>query len=309
MMRLFAFLLIAVALSGQCFGQEYVEDENWLKGFHTEADYFPTLTYWQLERFTLEDIANGKQRLNSIRKFVPQNEWEGLYYANTPIGDDKFIWNAQGGFFRFYFYHTLKVFYFGRIKDYSGFIELDYEKLPLSRTGKPSLKTKLVKARIDQTHFLVPENRLQDFCDRAAGLSTSLEDFYYYWTKEEDMKMQVTGLPILPAEYEKYRRYPIEAEIIRVGARRIIRNENRYTITLSAGKNRNLRKGMNFFVKDLGEWIRLTRVSQKSSAGVIIRDFDENNQEECRDDVGGMGESISCKEIRVGMEAKTKGDL
>lgn len=162
------FFLTIILFSKLCFGQEYIEDENWLKGFRTEADSFPTLTYWPTRTFSLEDVDRGKQRLSSIRNFTPRNEWEGAYYANTGIGDYKFIWNAEGGFFSFYFYHTLKTFYFGKIRDSSGFIELDYERFPFSQTDRKAVfENKLIKVRVDETHFLVPENRIQDFCERA----------------------------------------------------------------------------------------------------------------------------------------------
>lgn len=307
-MKIFITIFLTILLlSNICFGQEYIEDENWLIGFNTEADLFPTLAYWEVRKFTLEDVVNGKRRLNLIRQSVPQNEWEGLYYGETGIGSDKFIWNAESGFFRFYFYHTLKTFSFGKIKNFSGFIELEYEKTSLTPTNK---KNKFIKVKVGEKHYLVPENRLSDFCERAVGLSENAYDFSYYLTKETDMRKTASGLPELPAEYKKYLRYPIEAEIIRVDGKEIISSENdssykevQYTVVLKAGKNKKLKKYMDIFVKDLGEWIQLTKISQKTSIGFIRRDFDENNQEECRDI---QGEIISCKEIKIGMKAETK---
>ena len=317
MTRVFTIFSTIILLSTLCFGQETVEDENWLKGFNTEADSFPTLAYWEPKKFTLEDVAAGKQRLNSIRRFVPQNEWEGLYYANSDIGDVRFIWNSEGGFFDFYFYHTLKYFYFGKIKDSSGFIELDYEKVPVSQTGKKSIsKTKLIKVRIDETHFLVPENQLRGFCELAAGLSTNAQDVYNHRIKEEDMQKPRLGLPVLPAEYEKYLRYPVEAEISRVRSRKIAWRESypaskeiRYTLNINAGRNKKIKIGMNFFVKELGEWITVAKVFQTNSIGYIRRDFDENNREQCWGSEGGSGQTVPCQKIKIEMKAKTKGDL
>jgi hypothetical protein len=78
---------------------------------------------------------------------------------------------------------------------------------------------------------------------------------------------------------------------------------------LNAGKNKNIKIGMNFFVEDLGEWIQITKVFQKSSIGFIRRDFDENKQEQCRDSERGSGQITPCKEIKIGMKAKTKGSF
>jgi hypothetical protein len=310
-------LLISTAIS---FGQEPIEDENWLKGFKTEADYMPTLVYWDFTRLSIKDIPQAKKRLNIIREVAPKTEWEGLYYSNTAIGDSKFVWNAEGGFFRFYFYHTLKYFEFGGVRDFSGLIELDYEKSPFSQKNKNTVfKSKLIKVKIGEKRFLVPELRLKDFCERAVGLSTSLSDFNYYWIKEEDMNKESIGLPILPLEYKKYLRYPVEAEIIHVGKRKVIPNEQstseynfddiHYPVTINIGTNKKLKEDMNFFVENLGEWIQITKVYQKTAVGFIRRDFDENNQEQCWDSEGGSGQIVVCKEIKVGMTAKTKGDL
>ncbi len=70
----FTAFLILLSISIISFGQETVEDENWLKGFNTEADYMPTLVYWDFERLSLKDIPQAKIRLDSVRKFTPQSE-------------------------------------------------------------------------------------------------------------------------------------------------------------------------------------------------------------------------------------------
>jgi hypothetical protein len=322
MLRVFTVFLALVLLSKLSLGQDIVEDANWLKGFRTEADYLEPLVYWDIKRFTLEDVAQGKVRLKSVRQFEPRDEWEGVYYANTGIGDNRFIWNTQGGFFSFYFYHTLKSLNFGKVTPSSGFIELEYEKLPLALADrKPGYKTRLIKVRIDETHFLVPESRLRDFCERAVGLNTDLDDVFHYWMKDKEgvQAERLEGIPVLPVEYRKFIRYPAEAKIVSIGETKVIPNkqstkeynfdEIHYSVTINEGTDKQLKKGMNVFVNDLGEWIQLTRVSHKTSVGFIRRDFDENGREECRDSEGGNGQIIPCKVIRIGMTAKTIGNL
>jgi hypothetical protein len=321
MHRFFTVFVTILILSCLSVGQEIVEDENWLKGFNTEADYVDPLLYWDMKSFTLDDVVRGKMRLKVVRQFDPKDEWEGVYYANTGIGDNRFIWNAQGGFFSFYFYHTLKSLNFGKATPSLGFVELEYEKLPFSLAGKGAgFKTKLIKVSIGKTRFLVPESRLQDFCDRSVGLNTDLDDVFFYWMKDEgDMPAELMGPPTLPAGYQNFLRYPIEAKIVGIEKRKIIPNEQstkeynfddiHYQVTLNAGKNKRIKKGMNLYVKDLGEWIQITGVSQKTSIGFIRRDFDENKREECWDGEGGSGQTIDCREIQIGMMARTKGNL
>lgn len=318
MKKVITVLLSSLLFAGLSFGQELNEDENWLKGFRTEADYLPTLLYWEPKAFTREDLENGKRRLGIIKQYAAHSEWEGLYYANTGIGSYKFIWNTEGGFFSFYFYHTLKSLYFGTVKNYSGYIELTYEK-PTFRQKRQKVRDKLVKVSIDETHFLVPESRLREFCERAAGFETDLSDFNYYWIKEDDMEKRRDGLPALPPEYKNFLRYPAEARISRLGKREIVRNkqstpehnfdEIRYFVILDAGRDARLKKDMSLFVKELGEWILLTNVLRNRSIGFIRRDFVENGQEQCRDSQGGNGDLISCRYLKVGLIVKTKGDL
>jgi hypothetical protein len=312
--KILATLLIFLSLLGCALGQERVEDENWLKGLGTEADNLPSLIY--LSNFSKEDLTKGKQRLRSVQQFLPKNEWEGIYYSNTEIGDSKLIWNAEGGFFSLYFYHYLKRFDYGVVSDSLSFVKFTSEKIFDSNSSKKQSAQKLVKVKVGEKHFLVSKNRLQEFCDRAAGLSTSIGDFHYYWNKEEDMKKKIFGLPILPSEYSQHLRYPIEAKIISVGRRKIIPNEQStkdfnfddiyYPVTLNVGRNKNVKTQMNFFVEDLGEWIEITKVLQTKSIGFIRRDFDETNREQCRDSEGGNGQIVPCKEIQIGIKSKTK---
>lgn len=322
MPRRLTVIFTILSLSFVSFGQDVIEDENWLKGFGTEADYVSPLLYWDMKSFTLDDVARGKVRLKSVRQFTPQDEWEGVYHANTFLGDNKFIWNAPGGFFSFYFYHTLKSLTYGKATDAPAFIELEYEKLPFSLAGKkPGFKSRLVKVSIGKTRFLVPENRLQDFCDRAVGLNTDLDDVLYYWMKdtERDNAERLEGLPVLPVAYRKFLRHPIEATLVSVGKRKVIPSEHstkehnyddiHYQVTINAGRNKKVKRDMNFFVKDLGEWIQVTHVYQKSSVGFIRREFGINGNEECRDSEGGNGQYTECKEIKIGMKAATKGSL
>lgn len=131
--------LFFLSIVGFCFGQEIVEDENWLKGFGTEADYLPSLIY-PFTNFPKEDLSKGKQRLKIVRLSASKNEWEGTYYSNTEIGDSKLIWNSEGGFFDFYFYHYLKRFDYGTVNNSLSIVELVSEKPLISASRKNNLQ-------------------------------------------------------------------------------------------------------------------------------------------------------------------------
>lgn len=320
-MNLLKTFLIFLSFSGFCIGQEYTEDENWIReiGGAYSSERFISYRY---NNFTEEDVPKAKQKLKSIKQFAPKNEWEGVYSRGIEVGDVRLIWNLEGGFFDYYYYHELRSLNYGKIKESPSLIELVSEKPLISTPAKKQSVTsvnKLVKVKVGERHFLVYENRVQDFAERAVGLSIDLQDYFYYWSKVEDYEKNVFGLPILPSEYKHLLRYPIEAKILSVGRKKIIPNEQstkefnfddiHYPITLNAGKNKSIKIGMNFFVEELGEWIEITKVAQTKSIGFIKRNFDEDGRERCWDSEGGSGQLISCKEIKVGMMSKTKGNL
>lgn len=314
------FLFLTFLLISQiCFAQEYIQEENWLR--EVAGEYcapYQNITY-RFENFTQQDISNAKAKLKSIKQFAPINEWEGLYWQNTAIGDNRLIWNSDSGFLNFYCYHDLTRLNYGKAKDSTNFVEFDSEKLLGSNPGKrqrAEVNTKLVKVRVGKRHYLVPENELKDFCEAAVGVSTKNWEDFYYWTKVNDKENEIFGLPILSPEHRRFLRSPIEARIISIENKKFIPNEQstkefnfddiHYSLTLNAGKNKGIKIKMNFFVEDLGEWIEITKVSQTKSIGIIRRDFDENGREQCRDDIGGAGQLIVCKEIKAGMLSKTK---
>jgi hypothetical protein len=311
--NIFTVVLSILLISAVCFGQDDGSDENWLLEFRGEYTNYERIFY-QFTTFTKEDVANAKQKLKSIKTFAPKDEWEGIYYDNTPVGDSRLIWNAEGGFLDFYFYHQLKSLDFGKVAVLADMIELVSEKSLNSNPGKTKADSKFVKVKVGEVHYLIPENRLKDFCESAVGLNTDLGFINnYYWAKEEDLNKKVFGLPVLPKKYAYLIRYPIEAKIIRVGKRKIVKSESdslfseiHYDVIISAGKNKRIESGMNFFVEALGEWVQIEKVFTNSSVGFIRREFDEDKKEECLDSEGGSGNFIPCKKIAVGMKAKTK---
>lgn len=318
--KIFLISLIILSISGLCFGQKVVEDENWLREIAGEyCSGYSILTY-QYKNFSKQDVANAKEKLKLIKQFVPKNEWEGVYAnRSVAVGDEGLVWNSEGGFFSFYCYHDLRSLNYGKVKGSADFVELVSEEPAISNNKKQAAKieNKLIKVKIGERHFLVPENYLNDFTVEAAGLSTKLQNYsFYYWEKVDDIEKKIFGLPILPEKYKNFLRFPIETEITRIGSRKIAKarsfppsEEIHYPVTLKAGKNDGLKKQMNFFVEDLGEWIQITKVFQTSSNGFIRRDFNENRQEQCFNNEGGSGLIIPCKEIKIGMKARTKGNF
>jgi len=311
--KIFLVLIILFASFQICFGQEIDFEGNWYRDIKGHDDFY---TRYDFKFYTKDDVVKAKKRFDLIKQFPPKDEWEGIYANNVEIGEARLHWSSVGGYVYYSVYHTLRQLDFGSAFVNADSVKLVSEKSPAVKR-KSIFSTNLIKIKFGDRHYLVPENRLQDFADRAVGLSTSIGDFGYYLQKPAEYEKKVFGLPVLPEKYKKFLRLPINTEIIRIGKRQLHRekfgndaalvSEEIYRfVTLGAGKSKNVKVGMNFFADELGEWIEITKVSLNSSIGRIKRSLDENKREECRDAEGGQGQMITCKEIKIAMKAKTK---
>lgn len=310
--KVFLVLIVSIVSFQISFGQEIDFEGNW---FREIKGYDDNNTRYEFKFYTKDDVVKAKRRFNLIKQFPFKDEWEGIYSSGTELGTAELRWSSAGGFVNYYFYHTLRSLDFGSAFDKTDSVELVSEKSPNSKR-KSLFSTNLIKVKFGNRHFLVPENRLQDFTDRAVGLNTSLSDFGYYLQKLDESENKVFGLPVLPEKYRRFLRFPIDTKITRIGNRQIhqdkfgdgtVNYEEMYRfVTLGAGKNKKIRIGMNFFVEDLSEWIEITKVLSNSSVGKIRRGFNEKKQEECFDEERGQGQIIPCKAIKVGMKGKTK---
>lgn len=314
-MKLLFAVLIPMFAFQICFGQEFDSERNWYRDI---KGYDDGNTSYDFRFYTEEDVAKAKSKFNAIKRLLPKDEWEGVYTSNTELGTSELHWSANGGFVAYYFYHTLSGLDFGVVLNEADSVKLVSEK-SLFYKRKSKLSNNLIKVKIGEKHFLVPENRLQDFVDKAVGRNTSLSDFGYYRIKLDDLEEEPRGLPVLPEKYKRYLRQPIETEILEAVSRIIHQDklddgtinyeEVHRFVKLKAGRKKGIKTGMNFFVEDLGEWIEITKVSLNSSVGKIRRGLDADKLEQCYNEEGGSGNTIPCKNIRVGMKAKTRSSV
>ncbi len=314
MMKIFVLILVLLSLqSFAALGQTIDPESNWRKEVLGIDDY---MSRFDLSRYTLNEIALAKARYSSLKSIEPIDEWEGTYRKGTMLGTDELTWSLANGFVNTYIYHTLAVLDFGHSLSTNDTVTLFSERAPHPKYRKP-LKETFVKVRFGNSHYLVPQKRLSDFAERAAGLSPNLEDWAYYWEKKNKSEVVFSGLPVFPRKYAHLIRTPIKTRILKVG--RKLTHVNKFddgsvnykeifvSVTLSHGHNHGLKKGMNLFVGDLGEWVEVTKVFPKYSLGRLRRDFGENEgDEECFNQERGQGDIIPCKIVKIGMKAQTK---
>lgn len=297
------------------FGQDFQEDENWLG----EQGYPQSFLYHNFKTYSKADVIKAKQKLSLIKQSPTADEWEGYYQQYGELSQIGLIWNSNAGFIHYYIYTCsieLRGLGFGNVTNSADLLTLNYEK---RKNEKAKVAQTLVKVKIGERHYLVPEDKLKDFCQLAVGRLFGEKEYnasINYWWKVSNENKNWEGLPILPDNYSKFVVKPVEAKIIKVGKATI---ENRKTdedkiesgdvyhfITVDAGKNQNLKNGMNLYIPELDETAIVEKVFLKSSVAIIYRDFYKTRTERCWDENHKIK---PCPKINAGMYAKTKGSL
>jgi hypothetical protein len=301
------------------FGQDFQEDENWLG----EQGYPQAFLSHNFKTYSKDDVIKAKQKLLLIKQSSTNDEWEGYYQQYGELSQIGLIWNNQSVFIDYYIYTCsieLRGLGFGNVSASADSILLNYEK-PRYSTKKMLNRAErtLVKVKIGERHYLVPEDRLKEFCEYSVGRLFGQKEYEMsvrYWWKVSNDKNKSESLPILPDKYSKFVVKPVEAKIIKVGK---VTVENRKTnedkiesgdiyhfITIDAGKNQNVKKGMNLYIPELDETAIIEKVFLKSSVAIIYRDFHETRTERCWDENHKIK---TCPKISVRMYAKTIGSF
>jgi len=327
--RTFLVILTLLITFQVCFGQEFVEDENWIG--EIAGGQSPFLQH-SLKNYTKEDVFKAKQKLKLIRESSINDEWEGSYSLLGELSDTKLILDSEIGFINYYIYTCaidLRALNYGSLINKPDSITLVSEKSqpPFYRTGKTGQK--LIKVKWGDRHYLVEEERLEVFSELAAGyygigknekievngetFETQIAIWNSFWVKTDDLKDKtVANLPQLPYPYEKLTKLPIETKIISLGkyekdkpTEEPVMTYSRRYVTIGAGKNSGIKPEMEFYVPDLEERIKIVKVSDKTAIGVLERWLDSETREES---CFKVGEDFPCKLLKVGMKVKTVPD-
>ncbi len=195
---------------------------------------------------------------------------------------------------------------------------LNYQKqFPLFYISnkKKQIKTQntFVKVKVGEMHFLVAENSIKKFCEYIAGRFQYYDDDIEYWSKVEGRKKHANALVVLPEKYRHLAASFVNAKITAIGKTRIKLSKDEqdnietgefyHFITINAGKDQNLKKGMNLYIPELDEVATVEIVQPKSSIVKVSREFYGTKDERCWNDNNNQ---IQCPEIRVGMLVITK---
>ena len=172
---------------------------------------------------------------------------------------------------------------------------------------------RFVPVKLNGAQLLIKEEEMPALGNYVAGLGNyNYSDFYYSFTTEfltrfarEESATQQSApenesghpLVIVPDEYSRYLKKPIDATITRVGRVEVRKSYsyensdgtggthhdpvNLTTVDVSGGTAHGLKRGMYLYLIDpkQNERVRILRVGKTSSTGIIVRDLDENGRE------------------------------
>ena len=311
--KIFSAFLVLQLVFLNVYAQQTEEIENWFN----PQDIPLRLEY---KRYSREDAELLRNKYLLLKEQSPVDEWEGEYVLESEgLNHHGLIWSNNLGFAEFSIYTcfpTLQYVNYGKIEQTPARIKLIPEIQKDSPRKQKSPET-LVKVKWGEIHYLVEEDYLPIFCERAAGLDIKTDNsqnaFPYYFYKMEDLRKETFGLPQLPDLYKKFLRYPIETKILSLDKRSITSDKNEwngeiekraeYSFTIAAGSNQGVKVGMFFFIPDIEEWFEITKVSSKTSIVYLSREADESGSDVCFD---SNYEKVSCKNLSVGLQVKTQ---
>ena len=294
------------------FGQVIDNESNWFKLVKGVDDYNSRFDF---TRYSKEDILTAAPIFKQIEMTKPTNEWEGVYSTGAAIGQAELRWRSRNGYVFHFVYHTLSNLDYGAVIEDSISVKLNSRRVR-KKKRVPLLEDRLMKVQVGKKHYLVPESSLKDFAERAVGREVTSDEEWSYWWRVDETELKSEELPTFPKQYSHLVVAPIKTKILFIGRRKIVPSEATtrevnyddifISVTLAGGSANGLRRGMDFFIPHLGEWVEVTKVGKTRSVGRIRRDFSLERQEQCWDSEEGMGNPFPCKKLIKGLGAVTR---
>lgn len=266
-----------------------------------------------------EAIARWKDIGDENHAAAP-NEWIGTYFSGSEVHGTYLRMSPRGGFV---IAHVDKCqakvvgLTYGSVEFSPSVVKLIPQFHSVNTAhgashshAKMPREMRFVPAKVNAAQLLIEEKEMASFGNYIAGLGNyNFSDFHYSFSTEfltrfgredTDQTDEAKDRPpvvVVPDEYARYLKQPIEATITRVGRVQVHKTYgyqnsdgtgathtapvNLTTVVVSAGTAQGLKRGMFLNVIDprQNERVRILRVGRTSSTGVIVRDLDENGQE------------------------------
>lgn len=303
-------------------------DENWVT---KDGVYYGWFFYVRPDRYSASDVAGFREKFRALKSFDSDRDWSGAYFSGTEQTVDhmKLLIDSDRGYAEFSVYTCLpelRYIDFGTVVETDEFIQLVPDR-PQGSTRKTST-VKYVKVRWGKERLLVNELSLEAFAEKAVGIYVQPDDpdnpAFNLWANfhvqgvvgdDDESSTQfpqsIVGLPEFPNSYRRAMRVPIETRLLTVG-KRIVRTDVEignttysevatYKVTLRYSKG--MKKGMIFEIPDSTDEIQITTIERNLVTGLLVRDLDEEKNDQCFDPVDG---DVACKKLTANLIVRTK---
>ena len=316
-----------IEANAQTIESKFDEHGRWINGISEP--------WWIRNEVVSEDeAAKARLRWEAIgaENENAENEWAGDYQIGDLHGAYLRL-SATGSFVLMSVYScdaSVTDVDYGRASVTPDLVEIFSERPATKHTGSHShgyrvAAKRFVPVKWDTQYFLVPEKAIARFAEELVGIERSTYgsgegEFVEYFWRSKNRSRPVSGLPVFPTGYQRYMRKPVDAEIVKVGARRIVKYragdgssyfESQTVVTISAGRKDGVKRHMTLYFTSPGrESLEVDYVGTTRSSGVVTRDLDKNMRETFTDYWGegvqvkvlpalALGQQVSSSTFRV----------
>ncbi len=323
--RLFFTFLLSLAAFQFCFSQESEPPKIWDNGVLRSR--------WEFENIPDNEIAEIKKRWEEIGDSLKttSNPFAGTYYQSGNRGY-YLRWSPEKGFVYVYYYE-----YFVRGVSYGKVSVTDSEItfIPEYESQNGDTDRKLITPTVwipaYKGKYFIRQKDIKLFGDFYGGFG-DFNGFPIKWNCEcnafatkVDKNIDYTKIKsfIVPKKYLKFIKQPINAKIISVGKSRIsthslvfdVNQSNKASITpvtINIGRKSGIKRGLLFVTNQENSFLEVTKVGEKVSQAILVREIDEKGKEAYSDGWDKTTDKPIYKPyppIRIATEITTKVDM
>jgi len=249
-------------------------------------------------KFTDEAEAAAKQLRERIQAEVaatPGHPWAGEYYMGDGLGVNVSVWIAPKAGYVFHWHGCLGLYdrNYGAVTESNGVLRLSFT-FPNEQKGFQGIAGEFVLVPWGERRYLIPTGELAEFCNsynsgriKFRSGHDELDELDFgrgrHLVRVNDGYKKNSGLPEVPEAWRNcLLAEPITAAIIKIGetTRRPSRMDWEFldhAVTLDAGKDKGVFKGMGFYFKKHAATFTITEVGETTSQAVLTRFGDDDS--------------------------------
>ncbi|HXG83308.1 MAG TPA: hypothetical protein VNI84_04690 [Pyrinomonadaceae bacterium] len=276
------------------FAQTQADYELWENGVGKSR--------WFTYHLKKDDVLLMKTKWDKIEKSLESttNSFAGKYFQYGFMSGYFLNWSPEAGFIYVQYFDVEHPCYFSygkvAVKDFEINFITEYE------TSEPfcpgSASTPQIWIPANGGKYLIPKKESKRFGNFYGGFG-EFNGFFRKWTEEfpfaskwkKDFQFKQNF--ILPKNFEADIKKPINAEVIAVGKKKVVKFEPHFSpfyenssitpATINVGTKNGVTKGLEFILLNLegedSQTLKITKVGKNTSQGIVIRRIDDKGFE------------------------------